>query len=129
MSAPPLLSLRDLAVEVPDATGRGWRRIVDAVSLEVAPGEVLGLIGESGAGKTTLGLAALGYARTPARFAGGQVLLGGADLLRIPARALGSIRGRRVAYVAQSAAAAFNPARTIDSQLAEVPLRHRLAAG
>jgi peptide/nickel transport system ATP-binding protein len=124
---PPLLSVRDLAVEVPD--GGGWRRIVDGVSLEVAPGEVLGLIGESGAGKTTLGLAALGHARAPARFAGGQVLLGGADLLRMPPRALAAVRGRRVAYVAQSAAAAFNPALTLDAQVAEVPLRHRLAAG
>ncbi len=126
--AGPLLSLRDLAVEVPGGTG-GCRQIVDGISLEVSPGEVLGLIGESGAGKTTLGLAALGHARAPARFAGGQILLGDVDLLRLSSRELAAVRGRRVAYVAQSAAAAFNPALTIDAQVAEVPLRHRLAAG
>lgn len=122
-----LLAIRDLAVEAEAAPGQ-WRRIVDGVSLELAHGEVLGLIGESGAGKSTIGLAALGYVRPHGRFAGGEVLLAGQDLLRLPPHALREVRGRRVAYVAQSAAAAFNPAKTIDAQVAEILLRHRLAA-
>ncbi len=72
----PLLAIRDLVIEAETSDGE-WRRIVDGVSLETAPGEVLGLIGESGAGKSTIGLAALGYTRPHGRFGGGQVLLGG----------------------------------------------------
>jgi len=122
----PLLRISDLVIEAEASHGE-WRRIVDGVSLELARGEVLGLIGESGAGKSTIGLAALGYTRPHGRFGGGRVVLAGQDLLGLPPHALLEVRGRRVAYVAQSAAAAFNPAKTIDQQVAEIVLRHRLA--
>jgi peptide/nickel transport system ATP-binding protein len=122
----PLLTIRELVVEAEASPGE-WRQIVQSVSLDLARGEVLGLIGESGAGKSTIGLAALGYVRPHGRFAGGSVVLDGVDLLRLPAHQLYAARGRKVAYVAQSAAAAFNPSKSIDAQVCEVMLRHQLA--
>ncbi|MBM3521360.1 MAG: ABC transporter ATP-binding protein [Alphaproteobacteria bacterium] len=96
------------------------RRLLDGVSLSVAPGEVVGVIGESGAGKSTLGLMALGFVRPGCRVVSGQVRLGGTSLLALEPAALRDVRQRRVAYVAQSAATAFNPAWRIGDQVAEI---------
>ena len=114
----PLLEIRDLTV----ATAAGTP-VVDAVSLTVARGEVVALIGESGSGKTTIGLSALAYCRPGLRFAGGQVRLHGQDILAAPAGAQRALRGAGVAYLAQSAAATFNPALRIGAQVTEVALR------
>lgn len=114
----PLLEIRNLHVDVPDGKG-GIIRIVDDVSLQVARGSVLGLIGESGAGKSTIGLAAMAIARNGAFISSGEVLLDGADLTRAAPADLRDIRGRRIAYVAQSAAAAFNPAFRLIDQVVE----------
>jgi len=116
-----LLDIRDLVIAAGD------KRIVDGVSLTVAPGEVVGLIGESGAGKSTLGLAALGYVRPGCRRAGGVVRLGAREVFALPPGALREMRRSRVAYVAQSAAAAFNPAFRLADQVMEVPRLTRRA--
>lgn len=128
VSTPPhrngdlLLDIQSLRIDAD--TPRGWQPIVRDVSLQVRRGEVLGLIGESGAGKSTIGLAALGFARSGCRFAGGSVLFDGVDLLKIPESQRRHLRGTRIAYVAQSAAASFNPAMRLIDQTVECALLH-----
>lgn len=100
--------------------------IVRDVSLSVDPGEVLALIGESGSGKTTIALAMLGYTRPGCRISAGSVSVAGQRLEGLGEPALRRLRGRTIAYVAQSAAAAFNPALTIMAQVVEPALIHGL---
>jgi peptide/nickel transport system ATP-binding protein len=119
-----LLRIDRLRVEADDDAAKA--PLVDGISLTLERGEVLGLIGESGAGKSTIGLAALGYARPGCRITEGRVLLDGTDLLDLSDAQLRVARGARVAYVAQSAAAAFNPAHRLINQVCEVPVRHGL---
>jgi peptide/nickel transport system ATP-binding protein len=98
----------------------GARDLVRDVSLTLQPGEVLGLIGESGAGKSTIGLAALGHVRHGCHAAAGRVVFDGTDLLTAPTATLRRLRGGSIAYVAQSAAAAFNPSYRLGAQIDEV---------
>ncbi|MBB4611966.1 ABC transporter ATP-binding protein [Novosphingobium taihuense] len=105
----------------------GSKAIVDGVSFEIARGKVLALIGESGSGKTTIALALMGHSRFGATISG-EVLLGETRVDQLDEAGLQALRGRRVAYVAQSAASAFNPSRTIMSQVTEPLLVHRLAS-
>ncbi|MGD9741002.1 MAG: ABC transporter ATP-binding protein [Dongiaceae bacterium] len=121
----PVLQIAGLSVEARDPGGR-WFPTVHAASVNVEPGEVVALIGESGAGKTTLALAALGYVRPGTRITAGSVRVGDSDVLALSPHDRQALRGRRVAYVAQSAAAALNPALTIGDQLAEARRIHRL---
>ena len=118
-----LLEMTDLEIAGADLDGKTVE-IVKRVSLQVDRGQVLGLIGESGAGKSTIGLAALGYVRPGCRFAGGSVKLDGMELIDAPHERLLAIRGPKVAYVAQSAAASFNPAHRLIDQICEVHQRH-----
>ena len=98
--------------------------IVKGVSFNVARGEVVALIGESGSGKTTIALSALGYTKPGLEFAGGEVRLESEDVITMEANQLRALRGQRVAYLAQSAAATFNPALTIGEQVTESCVLH-----
>jgi peptide/nickel transport system ATP-binding protein len=100
--------------------------IVDNVDVKVNRGEVLGLIGESGAGKSTIGLSSMCYARAGVHIAGGEILIGGVNIRTLNADGRRGMRGKRIAYIAQSATAAFNPAHTLMDQVCEAPLIHKL---
>ncbi|TPJ33481.1 ABC transporter ATP-binding protein [Mesorhizobium sp. B2-6-5] len=120
MTASPLLEIKNLLVS-PSAFGRD---VVNNVSLSVARGEVLALIGESGSGKTTLALSSLGRIRPGLTVRGGNVLLDGRDLISAPASELRRLRGRTVAYIAQSAAMSFNQRMRLDRQVTEPAHMH-----
>ena len=117
-----LLEIRGLCIE--GQSDEVWHKIVKGVDLTLRRGEVLGLIGESGAGKSTIGLAAMGFARPGCRITGGSIVFEGVDLARAPESRKRRLWGDRIAYVAQSAAAAFNPAHPLIDQYAETPVRH-----
>ncbi|NKN38499.1 ABC transporter ATP-binding protein [Agrobacterium sp. a22-2] len=126
---PELLSVRNLKIEAtsyPPGEPPKNVTIVEGVSFDLKKGKVLGLIGESGAGKSTIGLSALAYGRGGVRITGGEVLLDGEDLLKLGKGGIRKIRGARVCYVAQSAAAAFNPAHKLGDQVIEATLAHGL---
>jgi ATPase components of various ABC-type transport systems, contain duplicated ATPase len=126
---PELLSVRNLKIEAtsyPPGEPPKNVTIVEGVSFDLSKGKVLGLIGESGAGKSTIGLSALAYGRGGVRITGGEVLLEGTNILALDKAGIRKVRGARVCYVAQSAAAAFNPAHRLGDQVIEASLKHGL---
>lgn len=121
-----LLDIQDLKIEG-FSDGR-WHRIIRGIDLKLHRGEVLGLIGESGAGKSTIGVAAMGYARPGCRIMEGSILFDGLDLARASEEQKRMVRGSRIAYVAQSASASFNPAHKLIDQFSETVVQHRLGS-
>ncbi|HIE75216.1 MAG TPA: ABC transporter ATP-binding protein [Gammaproteobacteria bacterium] len=116
------MQMKDLVIEA-DIDGE-WKSIVNGLSLDLHKGEIVGLIGESGAGKSTLGLAAMGYTKPGCRIASGSIRLNQEELVGASHSRLREIRGNQVSYVAQSAAAAFNPAHRLIDQFTESPVQH-----
>ena len=117
-----LVTIRDLKIE--GRSDETWMQIVNGVDLDLNKGEVLGLIGESGAGKSTIGLAAMGFTRDGCRISGGTIDFDGIDLRNASTEEKRKLLGKRIAYVAQSAAASFNPAHKIIDQHTEAPTNH-----
>ncbi|MEW6267630.1 MAG: ABC transporter ATP-binding protein [Thermodesulfobacteriota bacterium] len=120
----PLLEIQGLRIDMEGANKSS--PIVKDIDLTVYRGEVVALIGESGSGKTTICLAAMGYVRPGLKISAGAIRFGETDVLSLTGQALRDLRGRRVAYVAQSAAAAFNPGLRINSQVEEPAIVHHV---
>jgi peptide/nickel transport system ATP-binding protein len=118
----PVLSVRNLKVEFP--TRRGVLTAIDDVSFDIAPGEVLGVVGESGAGKSITGTAVIGLIEPPGRIAGGEVWLRGARIDNLPPDELRKIRGKRIGMVFQDPLTSLNPLYRIGDQLTETIRTH-----
>ncbi|HEY8610076.1 MAG TPA: ATP-binding cassette domain-containing protein, partial [Roseomonas sp.] len=118
----PLLEVRDLVVEFP--TRRGVLRALDKVSFDIAPGEVLGVVGESGAGKSMTGAAIIGLLEPPGRVAGGSISLHGQRIDNLPPREMRKIRGKRIGAIFQDPLTTLNPLYTVGHQLTETMQTH-----
>jgi peptide/nickel transport system ATP-binding protein len=117
-----MLDVQGLTVQFP--TRRGTLTAVDSISFSIAPGEVLGVVGESGAGKSMTGLAVIGLLEPPGRIAAGEVRLEGSRIDNLPHEALRRIRGRRIGVIFQDPLTSLNPLYTIGQQLEETILTH-----
>ncbi|WP_428420132.1 ABC transporter ATP-binding protein [Methylibium sp.] len=117
-----LLEVRDLVVEFPGR--RGTLRALDGVSFDIAPGEILGVVGESGAGKSLTGAAVIGLLEPPGRIASGEVRLSGQRIDNLPSSALRRIRGRRIGAIFQDPLTSLDPLYTVGRQLVETLRTH-----
>ena len=120
--AAPLLQVRHLRVEF--NTRRGTLVAVDDVSFDIAPGEVLGVVGESGAGKSITGTAIIGLLERPGRVASGEILLEGNRIDNLPAEQMRRIRGRRIGAIFQDPLTSLNPLFTVGQQITETIQQH-----
>ena len=120
--SPPLLEVRDLCVDFP--TRRGVLHALDHVSLSIAPGEILGVVGESGAGKSLTGSAIIGLLEPPGRIVGGEVFLLGRRIDALPAEEMRRVRGRQIGAVFQDPLTTLNPLYTVGRQLVETMQTH-----
>jgi len=118
----PLLEVQDLVVEFP--TRRGVLRALDGVSLSIAPGEILGVVGESGAGKSLTGAAIIGLLEPPGRIAGGQIKLEGRRIDNLPDEEMRKVRGRSIGAIFQDPLTSLNPLYTVGRQLVETIRAH-----
>src|SRR5512141_2922364 len=121
-TAVPLLSVEHLRVEIP--TRRGTLTAIDDVSFVIAPGEVLGVVGESGAGKSITGSAIIGLLEPPGRIAAGEILLEGRRIDDLPADEMRKIRGRKIGAIFQDPLTSLNPLYTIGEQIVETIRTH-----
>jgi len=122
LSNRPLLEVRNLRVEFP--TRRGTLVAVDDVSFSIEPGEVLGVVGESGAGKSLTGAAIIGLLEPPGRVAGGEILLDGQRIDNLPYEKMRRIRGKQIGAVFQDPLTSLNPLYTVGRQITETILTH-----
>ena len=122
MSSEPLLEVRHLSVEFPSR--RGSLLALDDISFSIAPGEVLGVVGESGAGKSLTGSAIIGLLDPPGRICGGEILLAGQRIDNLPQEQMRAIRGRRIGAIFQDPLTSLNPLYTIGRQLIETIRTH-----
>jgi peptide/nickel transport system ATP-binding protein len=122
MSAAPLLEVKNLRVEFP--TRRGTLLALDDISFSISPGEVLGVVGESGAGKSLTGAAIIGLLEPPGRIAGGEIRLAGQRIDNLPYEAMRKIRGRQIGAIFQDPLTSLNPLYTIGRQLTETIQTH-----
>jgi len=118
----PILSLRNLTVEIP--TRHGILRPVDDISYDIAPGETLGIVGESGAGKSMAGNAVIGLLNPPARVASGEILLRNQRIDTLPREEIRALRGKELGMVFQDPLTSLNPLLKIGDQLTETMLAH-----
>jgi peptide/nickel transport system ATP-binding protein len=118
----PLLKVDHLRVEIP--TRRGALTAIDDVSFDIAPGEVLGVVGESGAGKSLTGAAIIGLLEPPLRIAGGSITLGGRRIDKLPYEAMRRVRGKEIGAIFQDPLTSLNPLYTIGRQLVETIRTH-----
>ncbi len=117
-----LIEMKDIVID--GYSDERWHEIVNGVDLKLHRGEIMGLIGESGAGKSTLGLAAMGFVKPGCRLTSGSIYFDGLDLMNAPESVKRQLWGSRIAYVAQSAAASFNPAHRLIDQTVESTVGH-----
>ena len=118
----PLLEVKDLVVEFPNR--RGTLRALDGVSFSIEPGEILGVVGESGAGKSLTGAAIIGLLEPPGRIASGEIWLEGRRIDHLDAKAMRKVRGRHVGAIFQDPLTSLNPLYTVGRQLTETILTH-----
>ncbi|MEO3998029.1 ABC transporter ATP-binding protein [Mesorhizobium sp. CAU 1732] len=123
----PILSVKDLTVQFP--TRRGVLTAIDRISFDIMPGEVLGVVGESGAGKSMTSAAVIGLIDPPGRIAGGEIRLSGERIDNLPEKGLRKIRGKRIGVIFQDPLTSLNPLYTVAEQLVEtiqthLPLNH-----
>ena len=118
----PLLEVRELCVEFP--TRRGTLRALDGVSFDIAPGEILGIVGESGAGKSLTGAAIIGLLEPPGRVCGGQILFEGRRIDDLPREAMRRLRGKQIGAIFQDPLTSLNPLYTVGRQLVETLRTH-----
>src|SRR5271170_7354189 len=118
----PVLSVRNLQVEF--ATRRSVLRAIDGISFDIARGEVLGVVGESGAGKSVTGLAVIGLIDPPGRISGGEIRLSGLRIDNLPAEAMRKVRGKRIGMIFQDPLTSLNPLYRVGDQIIETIRTH-----